>query len=240
MPPRRIVRIFAKGNVDVRDSLLWSKVGGVLQWNGINEVLRARHPHAIARVRHETCTRLDLIPLPGEIPGLAPPAEVAARPARQVAPHRAPAATRRCSMNPPMWWCCRCSRPPPTRWCVTGATAGCCCPTRSRAGMPKPAPGWHASANTQVSLTSTSCSRALRQLIPAIEERTGAQVLVYNLNPPDAGRGARIAGSARRIPSRCACNGSTCGWPNCRRGTGILDRRCRSRGRRRRRRESED
>src|SRR5262245_37060513 len=76
---RRIVRIFAKGNVDVRDSLMWSKVGGVVQWNGINEILRARHPHALARIRHETCTRLDLIPLPGESPTREVPAEVAQR-----------------------------------------------------------------------------------------------------------------------------------------------------------------
>jgi hypothetical protein len=40
----RVIRIFARGNADVRDSLLWSRVGGVLEWNGINEVLRARHP----------------------------------------------------------------------------------------------------------------------------------------------------------------------------------------------------
>ncbi len=77
-PSRRIVRIFAKGNVDVRDSLLWSKVGGVVQWNGINELLRTAHPGVLAKIRHETCTRLDLIPLPGETP-LEPPAEVAAR-----------------------------------------------------------------------------------------------------------------------------------------------------------------
>jgi hypothetical protein len=77
-PSRRIVRIFAKGNVDVRDSLLWSRVNGVLEWNGINEILRARHPGVLARIRHETCTRLDLIPQPGEVP-VEPPAEMARR-----------------------------------------------------------------------------------------------------------------------------------------------------------------
>lgn len=73
---RRIVRIFAKGNVDVRDSLLWSRINGVVEWNGINEVLRARHAGVLARIKHETCVRLDLIPLPGERP-LEPPQEVA-------------------------------------------------------------------------------------------------------------------------------------------------------------------
>src|SRR5260370_28167657 len=73
---RHVVRIFAKGNVDVRDSLLWSRVGGVLEWNGINDVLRERQPGVVARIKHETCTRLDLIPLPGETP-LAPPEAIA-------------------------------------------------------------------------------------------------------------------------------------------------------------------
>lgn len=75
---RQPLRIFAKGNVDVRDSLLWSRVDGVVQWNGINEIIRLRHPHVLAKIKHETCTRLDLIPLPGEIV-LRPPDEVATR-----------------------------------------------------------------------------------------------------------------------------------------------------------------
>lgn len=74
----RVIRIFARGNTDVRDSLLWSRVGGVLEWNGINEVLRARHPGVIAKVRHETCARIDLIPLPGETPP-SPPEELVRR-----------------------------------------------------------------------------------------------------------------------------------------------------------------
>jgi hypothetical protein len=69
---RRVLRIFARGNVDVRDSLLWSRVGGELQWNGINEILRVRHPGVVAKVRHETCARLDLVPLPGEAYSGAP------------------------------------------------------------------------------------------------------------------------------------------------------------------------
>jgi hypothetical protein len=75
---RRVIKIFARGNVDVKDSLLWSRVGGEVQWNGINEVLRKRHPGIVAKVRHETCSRLDLIPLPGETLD-APPEDVARR-----------------------------------------------------------------------------------------------------------------------------------------------------------------
>jgi len=77
-PVGRVIRIFARGNTDVRDSLLWSRVGGVLEWNGINEILRIRHPGVIAKVRHETCSRIDLIPLPGETL-CSPPEELARR-----------------------------------------------------------------------------------------------------------------------------------------------------------------
>jgi hypothetical protein len=71
----RVLRIFARGNVDVRDSMLWSRVNGVVQWNGINEVLRVRYPGIVAKVKHETCARIDLVPLPGEtLP--APPEEI--------------------------------------------------------------------------------------------------------------------------------------------------------------------
>jgi hypothetical protein len=61
--------IFAKGNVDVRDSLHSCTVGGKIVWNGINEVLRTHNKGALARVRHETLTRTDaLLSARGEFP----------------------------------------------------------------------------------------------------------------------------------------------------------------------------
>ena len=77
--PRRTalsrVTIFAKGNLDVRDSLHVLRVGGAVRWNGINEVLRARGSSAVARVRHETWTRSDaLLASAGSLP-----ADLAAR-----------------------------------------------------------------------------------------------------------------------------------------------------------------
>lgn len=61
--------IFAKGNLDVRDSLHGLRIGGVTQWNGINEVLRARAPGVTARVKHETWTRSDaLLAADGTVP----------------------------------------------------------------------------------------------------------------------------------------------------------------------------
>ena len=52
---------FLKGNVDVHDSLHSCRIGGLLAWNGINDVLRASHPDCIARVKHETWTRSDAL-----------------------------------------------------------------------------------------------------------------------------------------------------------------------------------
>jgi len=57
----RRLNLFVKGNVDLRDSLLVSSVGGKLQWNGINEIVRQAFPGHLVRVRHETCTRSDAL-----------------------------------------------------------------------------------------------------------------------------------------------------------------------------------
>jgi hypothetical protein len=48
--------LFAKGNLDVFDSLHSCRIGGQVVWNGVNEVLRERHPGLMARLRHETST----------------------------------------------------------------------------------------------------------------------------------------------------------------------------------------
>lgn len=52
--------LFAKGNVDVHDSLHSCRIGGELLWNGINDVLRTAHG-ANLLVRHETMTRSDAL-----------------------------------------------------------------------------------------------------------------------------------------------------------------------------------
>jgi hypothetical protein len=54
------LNLFAKGNVDVHDSLHSCRIGGEVRWNGINEVLRGR-TDAVVRLRHETWTRSDAI-----------------------------------------------------------------------------------------------------------------------------------------------------------------------------------
>lgn len=68
--------ILAKGNADVRDSLHALHEGGRVAWNGVNAVLKERHPGWTARVIHETMTRSDaLLAAPG-----APPATLRDRP----------------------------------------------------------------------------------------------------------------------------------------------------------------
>lgn len=61
--------LFAKGNLDLRDSLHSLRLGGAVAWNGINEIVRERHPGWSVRLRHETWTRSDaLLEAAGAIP----------------------------------------------------------------------------------------------------------------------------------------------------------------------------
>jgi GDSL-like Lipase/Acylhydrolase family len=53
--------LFAKGNVDLHDSLHSCVIAGELRWNGINEVVRQRHPGTLIRLKHETWTRSDAL-----------------------------------------------------------------------------------------------------------------------------------------------------------------------------------
>ena len=61
--------LFVKGNVDVRDSLHFCRIGGELVWNGINEVLREHRVKSLVRIKHETWTRSDaLLESAGTVP----------------------------------------------------------------------------------------------------------------------------------------------------------------------------
>ena len=61
--------LFAKGNVDVHDSLHSCRVNGSIRWNGINELTRPKMGMLI-RLQHETWTRSDAI---AEADGTIPP-----------------------------------------------------------------------------------------------------------------------------------------------------------------------
>lgn len=61
--------LFAKGNLDIRDTFhsLW--IGDELRWNGINALLREQGSELTIRVRHETWSRSDaLLATTGEVP----------------------------------------------------------------------------------------------------------------------------------------------------------------------------
>lgn len=63
--------ILAKGNLDLRDSLVAYHESGMLRWNGLNEALREHRPGARAHVRHETFTRSDaLLAATGAVPAV--------------------------------------------------------------------------------------------------------------------------------------------------------------------------
>src|ERR1700723_3236410 len=57
----RSLTVFAKGNLDLRDSLHSLRLGGTLTWNGVNEIVRERFPRYTIRVRHELHTRSDAL-----------------------------------------------------------------------------------------------------------------------------------------------------------------------------------
>jgi hypothetical protein len=65
----RSLTVFAKGNLDLRDSLHSLHLGGTLAWNGVNEIVRERFPGYTIRVRHELHTRFDaLLEADGKVP----------------------------------------------------------------------------------------------------------------------------------------------------------------------------
>jgi hypothetical protein len=65
----RSLTVFAKGNLDLRDSLHSLRLGGTLAWNGVNEIVRERFPGYTIRVRHELHTRSDaLLEAGGTVP----------------------------------------------------------------------------------------------------------------------------------------------------------------------------
>ena len=177
---RRIVRIFAKGNVDVRDSLLWSRVGGVLEWNGINEIIRPRYPGVLAKIKHETCTRLDLIPLPGETPLEAPP-EIAQR--LPAGSHPIERQHRTALFDAPTDVVVFSLQSAATNALVRHRRDGWLL-------LPDDYESWDAESRRYL---ETECEYAglapieatldrLQQLVLAVEEKLGAQVLVYNVS----------------------------------------------------------
>ena len=75
VPPMPRLTIMAKGNADVRGSLHALHENDTVTWNGLNALVRDRHPGWVVRVIHETMTRSDALLAPAS----APPASLAER-----------------------------------------------------------------------------------------------------------------------------------------------------------------
>ena len=178
---RRILRIFARGNVDVRDSILWSRVGGQLQWNGINEILRGRRPGFLAKVKHETCARLDLLPMPGETL-LAPPDEVARR--LPSGAHPIPLQHRTALYETPCDVVVLSLQSAITNALVRHRSEGWLLLPDELETWDAESRAWLDRECVYAGLVSLDQVMArLEKLIPAIEQEVGAHVLVYNLSP---------------------------------------------------------
>jgi hypothetical protein len=177
----RVVRIFARGNADVRDSLLWSRVGGVLQWNGINEVLRASYPGVIARVKHETCARIDLLPLPGET--LSCPSEALARRLPSGA-HPIARQHRSALFDAPADAVVLSLQSTVVNFLVRHKREGwLLLPDDIDAWDPDSRAWLQSECENAPSVPLETIMKRLEQLVDAVHERLGAPVLVYNLSP---------------------------------------------------------
>jgi hypothetical protein len=76
LPKDRVLprlNLFAKGNLDVRDTLHALTLDGEVRWNGVNTLLREANSDTIIRVRHETSTgsAMALVATGSVPPGLA-------------------------------------------------------------------------------------------------------------------------------------------------------------------------
>ena len=165
----------------MRDSLLWSRVDGVIQWNGLNEVMRTSHPGVLAKVRHETCARLDLLPLPGE-KLLAPPEEVA-----RFLPsgaHPIDRQHRTALFDAPADAVILSIQSAATNALVRHRRDGWLLLTDELDSWGPDARAYLAAECENAGLLPMEVAfQRLEQLITAIEEKLGAHVLVYNLSP---------------------------------------------------------
>ena len=65
----RRLNIFAKGNLDIHDTLHSLELNGSVHWNGINQAIRERGDSFTVRVRHETSLgSAAILEAPGAVP----------------------------------------------------------------------------------------------------------------------------------------------------------------------------
>ncbi len=182
MSPPPGLRIFAKGNVDVRDSLLWSRVNGQVGWNGLNQLFREQGRRQVARIRHETAIGFDFIPLPDRPAPAIAPELLAHLPAgesyplaqqRQTALFEKPADLVVLSLQPDLM----------NQLALHRASASKFYPEYADRWGPA-ARDWFARECAPGGLSAVDdAMAALERLLDAIDERLRAAVLVYNICP---------------------------------------------------------
>lgn len=173
------ISIFAKGNVDVHDSLHSCVIGGQLHWNGINDILRKRYPGTLIRLKHETFVRSDaLLAATGEVPSELANREV------PLGPYPAPmqfstaifdfkADVYVLSMMPDVATC-------PLRHKQTGFMFY----PNDVTAWPAPDRDWLRSEFESLPLMDVQTSIAnTERVIDKIREKSEAPILIYNMSP---------------------------------------------------------
>lgn len=170
--------LFAKGNSDLRDSLLFFGSGDHRLWNGINEVVRPRFPGWTIRVRHETWTRSDALLLAGGVPPHDPP------PPAAPASHAPEAQFSRALFETEADAILLSIQPDVTMRLARHAGDG-------YLFYPGPRGDWTPATLRRLReeftdldlLTPAESARNLRQVIARIRRRSASPILVYNLSP---------------------------------------------------------
>jgi hypothetical protein len=178
----RRLKIFAKGNADVFDTLQVCRLGGKIVWNGVNEVLRQRGLGALVRMQHETSTGARGLDHPPAIDGPLTACPEALKPfplpmqaSRALFEADADAIVLSIQADVGMRH---------FRSVETGAHVYVAYP----ALLNPAAAAWLARTHVMSDLPDAAeTSARLTGIIARIRERTQAPILIYNLSPLDPG-----------------------------------------------------
>lgn len=175
----RRIKLFLKGNVDLHDSLHSCKVGGQRLWNGINEALRSSHPSVNARIIHETWTRSDaLLAATGFVP------EVIAGRQLPLGFYPAPSQFSRAVFSTDADAIILSLQPDVASGMLRHRRDGFFFYPAEQDTWPAADRAWlKADFDSIGHLAFAASMSALGQIIDAIQQKTAAPILIYNLSP---------------------------------------------------------
>lgn len=170
------LNLFAKGNVDVHDSLHSCRIGGEVHWNGINDIVRSR-ADTVVRLRHETWTRSDaILEADGKVPN-------------EIAEHELPLGSYPTSSQ--FSSALFDSTPDAVIFSILGETATTLVKHKQTGTLFYPSDAdkwsqvdrdWLKKDFTRLDLLDVATSMSnLRKIIARIRERTDVPILVYNV-----------------------------------------------------------